>query len=53
MGESTGPKISNSTKILNFFFISCAALKLSWLLLAEIIKAINREKGGKFFFFSN
>ena len=51
MGESTGPKISSSTKLLNFFLISCAALKLSWLELAEIIKAISLEKGGKFLFF--
>ena len=51
IGESTGPKTSRSTKTLNFFFISCAPLRLSWLELAEIISAISLVKGGKFLAF--
>jgi len=51
IGESTGPKMSSSTKTLSFFLISWAALKLSWLELAETIKAISLEYGGKFLFF--
>ena len=37
-GESTGPKTSICLITVSFFLISCAALKLSWLELDEIIK---------------
>ncbi len=49
--ESTGPKTSICLITVSFFLISCAALKLSWLELDEIIKEISLEYGGKFLFF--